>query len=559
MALGRFRSTTTHGVTLKTRRAEVVERLAACGLTRGPRRVVRAFGAADDASELGRKLRRALERLGPVFASFGLYLATRVDLLDARDCLQLAAIADDAPPMTAAAARDIFRRELEREAADTFLSFEADPFESRLLQQSHRAQLLNGAPVVVKLVRPEAEQECLRDLELLDTLEDALAGTALGGPSFKAAVADFNSTLRRRLDLRHEAKALETLARDAEGFEMLRVPAVERQLCAERVLTVEELAGVRLDGVEFARASEGEGTARARRGLPRVFDRTALARLLCSVWLRQALLGQTFPVEPQAAGLVVISDRQIAFTGGPFASLHAEAQKNLWNYLIATSAEKPDRACSCLLGELRREGRAGEDLRHRFRQVVPFRDSGWHQDDGANQLAEHLVVHWRAAAGCGYVPQPHLPAFYRGLFAITSAAQQLSPESDPLLEGLQDARLQESLSRVREMMSLHQLGEQADRYAALMVAMPTRLDEMLSLASNGGPRLKIHAPEADSGRRRRNSTAAVTALLLLLAGVVMLLPRATAALASEVWASRINTLVFILLGAMLLRAAGRTV
>jgi hypothetical protein len=80
---------------------------------------------------------------------------------------------------------------------------------------------------------------------------------------------------------------------------------------------------------------------------------------------------------------------------------------------------------------------------------------------------------------------------------------------------------------------------------------------MLSLASGGGVRLKVRGEESASGRRRQNSSAAVTALLLLLAGAVVLLPRVTSALVGETWANRVATFVFILLGALVLRAAGR--
>jgi ubiquinone biosynthesis protein len=552
MTAGRHREAARPGAALKKRRGEVFERLAAYGLARGPHRVVRASRRADDAADLGRRLRLALEGLGPVFSSFGLYLSTRVDLLEARDCLELAAADKRAAPMTAAAARGLFGLELGLDPGDAFLAFDDEPFESGLLHQSHRARLQDGEPVVVKLVRPEAVRHFLCDVDLLGLLEGALSGVLHGGPNFRAAVADFTSTLRQQLDLAHEAKALETLARDSADFEMLRVPRVLGGLSAGGVLTVEELAGVPVDAAEF-----GGG---ARRGLPPASDRTALARLLCSVWLRQALLGHAFPVEPRGANLLVVSDRQVAFTGGLFGVLHVEAQKNLFNYLLATSAESPDRACSCLLAEVLREGRPGadEDLRHRFRQVVPFRDSGWYVDDDTNRLAEHLVVHWRSAAECGYVPRPHLPSFYRGLFAITSAAQRLSPESDPLLEGLQDTRLQESLSRVREMLNFNSLGDQADRYAAMFMGMPGRIDEMLTLASEGSPRFKIRAPEAAaSGRRQRNSGAAVTALLLVLAGAVMWLPRVTAAFVDQVWADRVNAVVFVFIGAIILRAATR--
>jgi predicted unusual protein kinase regulating ubiquinone biosynthesis (AarF/ABC1/UbiB family) len=340
------------------------------------------------------------------------------------------------------------------------------------------------------------------------------------------------------MDLTSEAKALETLRHDTEDLEMLRVPEVIRDLCGTSMLTIEQLPDKQVE----------------------ILDRQGVARLLCSVWLRQALMGHTFPVEPCRAKVALLSDRQIAFTGGVFSSLPGESQSNLWNYLIASGNDNPDHACSCLLREVRPDGPAGadEDLRHRFRQVVPFRDSGWYSGDDTNHLIEHLVVHWQAATDCEYVSQPHLVAFCRGLFAIARLAQQLSPETDPLLEGLQEARLLESVARMREMFTLQRLGDHVDRYAALMMATPQRLDQMLTLASEGSARVKLHVPETASHQRQKNSTAVMTAMLLLLAAVAFALPRVTSSFVGNAWAGRINAVAFVACGALLLLVASRT-
>ena len=480
--------------TLKQRREQVVERLAAFGLTRGPHRIVRTSRIPAGEASLGLKLRLALSDLGPIFSSFGRYLATRVDLLPAADCLELEAIPDAATPLPYTDVLQLIGSAPE----EVFLSFETEPFESRLLHQSHHARLgHNGMPVVVKFVRPEAATQLLCDLELLELIDGAARGAV-----FKSAIADFAAVLRRQMDLTNEAQALETLRRDAEDLEMLRAPVVIRNLLSASMLTIEQLQD---------KSAE-------------IMDRQALARLLCSVWLRQALMGHTFPVEPCRANVAVVSDKQIAFTGGVFSSLPGESQSNLWNYLIASGGDNPDHACSCLLREVRPDGPPGadEDLRHRFRQVVPFRDSGWYFGDDTNHLIEHLVVHWQATTDCGYVPLPPLAAFCRGLFAITRVAQQVSPETDPLLEGLQEARLLESVARMREMLSLQRLGDQLDRYAALMMATPQRLDQMLTLASEGNPRIKLHVPETTSRQRQKNSTAITTAMLLLFAAIALL-------------------------------------
>jgi ubiquinone biosynthesis protein len=524
---------------LKQRRAQVLEHLAAFGFTHGPHRIVGERQHWNTAESLGLRLRLAFSELGPIFSSFGRYLATRVDLLPAADCLELENIADDATPMSIRDVDELMEREIGCAPEAAFLFFESEPFESRLLYQLHCASLLeNGRRVVVKLVRPEVAPQLLCDLELIESIAPVIEGPKHSA-IYKAAVADFALVLRQQLDLTHEAKALETLRRDVQDFELLRVPEVLNELSTTSMLTVEHVP------------------SRDHGGL---LNRQAVARLFCSAWLRQALLSHVFPVEPCATNVAVISDRQVAFTGGVFSSLPAESQSNFWNYLIASAAESPDQACSHFLKEMRREGANGndEDLRHRFRQVVPFRDSGWYSDDDKNRLVEHLVVHWQAATECGYVPSPQMSCLCRGLFAIARVAQELSPETDPLLEGLQEARLLESAARMREMLSLQRLGDHVDQYAAMMMAMPQRLDQMLNLGPEGSTRLKLHVPETASHRRQKNSVAVMTAMLLLLTAVAFALPRVTSVLVGTDWAGRINAVAFIGCGALLLLATSRS-
>jgi len=519
----------------------VRERFAAFGLTRGPHRVVATTRTWEGEASLGLKLRLVLGDLGPIFASFGRYLATRVDLLDAADCLELEGIADESSPMSLATVLQLIEREIGTASDEVFLSFESEPFESRLLHQLHRARLLrNGMPVIVKLVRPEAAAQLLCDLELLELVVPLLDGPAQSG-IYQRAIDDFAAMLRQEVDLTNEAGGLETLRRDTEDFEMLRVPGVLRDLCTSSMLTTEHLARMSDNKTEL-------------------LDQQSVARLLCSAWLRQALVGHVFPVEPTPANVAVISDRQIAFTGGVFSSLSGESQSNLWNYLTAAASDSPDQACSCLLREVRADGPRGgeEDLRHRFRQIVPFRDSGWYSDDSTNRLIEHLVVQWQAATGCGYMPQQHLPAFFRGLFAISRLAQRFSTGTDALVEGLQEARLLESVARMRDMLSLQRLGDHADKYAAIMMAMPQRLDQMLMLASEGSARIKLHVPETASNRRRKNSAAVTVAMLLLFAAVTFVLPRVSSSLLGDSWSGRINAVTFIACGALLLLAVSRT-
>lgn len=538
---------------VQSRRQEIEQRLGACGFALGPRRLFRDEGVMDFEQARIRRLRLALEDLGPIFTSFGLYMSARADLWPVQDCLELATLADRKDPTPQNDVRRLLRREIDCLPEDTFSVFEAKPFESRLLFQSHHGRL-GSTEVIVKIIHPKTESRLLYDVDLLPLLRDSFAACGLSKSAFKGAVADFCHTIPQQVDFLHQARALETLAQDAEDYDALRAPQIYRSLCTSQVLVMEKLNGLSLDEVVSPSLEIGSDVNCA--SLESVgFERNELARLLCEVWLRQALLGRTFSVEPRPENILILPGKQIAFAGGAFAALPAQPQANLWDYLLAAANENSDEACSCLLKEMRK-GDASEryDVRQRFRQAMPFRDGGWDASGGRQTLAELLFVHWRFASECGYVPLMHLPAFYRGLFMIADTARRVAPQIDPLAEGTRDLRLLAGVADFREMLNPSDL---MDRYSALLVDLPQQLNDALSLAARGELHPKMESRDAIDQRRLKNSSAVSTSLLLLLAALSLLSRHLATSAAVSQWSGRIGVTIFLLLGAQVLRNAVR--
>lgn len=496
------------------RRREVERRLAAAGLAGGGRRPARDAGAAGIAP----LLRPLLAELGGGFALFGLHLSSRPDLLPLSDCRELAQIGDRSPEMPAAAVAERIRHALGRSPDERFLSFDVRPFASFRLHQLHAARLRDGRAVRVKLARPIPWEP---DLDLLALVAQAAAGIA-GLPPLHTAVDDFAASLRQGLDLAAEAAGLAALAADAEPGGDLCVPQVHAELCGTAVLTLEALPGVPLDAL-----------APGHPGGPH------LARRLAGVWLRQALQGTRFPAELRAAEVLALPDGRIAITGGVFASLPPSSQENLWEYLTAAAAHDPDRAFSRLLGEL--AAAADERLRSAFRQAVPYREGGWRDGGDDDTLAEHLFVQWRLASAAGHPPPPPLLAFYRGLCAAAVAGRALAVAGDPLAGAVRDLRLTHELERIRRFLAMPDLSGALAPLAAGLLKLPRRLEEALD-----SPRSSRDLPPTAPARSARgDAMARMAALGLLLAGLLGL------------WNERLVPLAFLLLGALLLRSAGR--
>lgn len=540
---------------LTRRREEVLRLLAAFGLSHSPRRPSRVTNFRDHETGRSRRLRAALESLGPIFSSFGLYMATRVDLLPEVDRSELAAIADRAVALPPATISALITRELGRPPLDIFHAFEERPFASRLLSQTHRAQLPGGQCVTVKLLRP-ALRDCLPcDAELLPLLKVAFAGRVVNDDAFDDAIDNFRLILRRQADLLAEVGSLETLARDAGDFTTtIRVAPLHRALCTTCVLTIEQPPGLKL--YELLSPSRGtEGAAEVAAGGEGI-DRGQLARRLCAAWLGQAILGSLFPVGLSTEDVSVMPGGQLVLTGGDFDAMPAESRTNLWGYLVAAASDDTKTACSYLIKELSSSDDApdSEELWKRFRQAVPFRDGGWGDGDS---LAGQLSAHWKLTAECGYLSRPALPSFYRGLFMVAGLAHRLSPERDVLMDALQDVRLTAGMERLRAMISPDQLGDQLSRYALLAVDFPQRLDEVLTLAAEGDAGVRLKMPETTGRRSRENSSAKVAALLLVLAAFVLWARHPASSLAGA-WGDSVKAFIFIALGALVLRTASRS-
>jgi predicted unusual protein kinase regulating ubiquinone biosynthesis (AarF/ABC1/UbiB family) len=532
----------------KGRRREIELRLSTFGLRRGPHRLGRGVVGFEQSHI--RRVRAAVEGLGPVFSSFGLYMGTRFDLLPEGDCHELGCIPDQTKPSSTTSIRNLIKAELGCWPEEVYRIFEEKPFASGLLYQQHLALLNDGQPVTVKLLRPEIEEFLQCDLDLLALLKGVFVQEAWADTNIENAIDDFSLALRSRIDFVQQASIAETLTSETGVFRMLKVPFVYRQLSTSKLLTVERLPGENL--ADLIRSQDGANGGHAGGRV----DLTDLTHRLCVAWLHQALLGKDFPAEASPKEITILPNRQIAVTDGTFASLSISEKANLWNYLTAVVTEDPDRACFCLIKETVKGKNAlsESELQQRFRQIVPFRDHDWTSNRGDNDLIARVIAQWRLASKSGYSFRPAASSFFRSLVAVTAIAQQLVTDGDILHQAFQDVRLIAGVERCREMLSTQQIGEQMDRYLAITMDLPQNLDRLLTTASEVGARPGLQVSNTVR-RAGTQDSVSLPVLVLAMLGIVLLSHR-LASLAGP-WGSEISALTFVLLGAIVLRASTR--
>jgi len=190
----------------------------------------------------GRRLRLALEHLGPVFIKFGQILSTRRDLLPEEMADELAFLQDRVAPFDGEIAKTIVEQALGKSVAELFLTFELEPLASASIAQVHTATLKNGDEVVVKVIRPKIEKTIRNDVRLMKLLARALSLVPDGKRLRPSEVVDeFERTIIDELDLLREGANAATLRRNTIADGKLYVPNVYWEFTRKPVLVLERI------------------------------------------------------------------------------------------------------------------------------------------------------------------------------------------------------------------------------------------------------------------------------------------------------------------------------
>ena len=150
------------------------------------------------------RVRLALEELGPTFIKFGQIVSSRRDLVTDEYYVELSKLQDSVPAFSSKEARRIIAEELDKPLEKIFASFEDEVVGGASIAQVHRASLLDGTSVAVKVQRPNIEPVIELDLAVLHDLARFVDRHVpeISGVNPVGVVNEFSATLLRELDSR---------------------------------------------------------------------------------------------------------------------------------------------------------------------------------------------------------------------------------------------------------------------------------------------------------------------------------------------------------------------
>jgi ubiquinone biosynthesis protein len=367
------------------------------------------------------RIRRALEDLGPIFVKFGQMLSTRRDLLPPDIANELALLQDRVPPFPSEDVVATLTRVYGRPIDAVFRRFDLVPVASASVAQVHLAELPDGTPVAVKVLRPNIAEVIDHDLALMRTAAAMIERLWREARRLKPreVVHEFEKTIQGELDLTREAANCAQLRRNFRYSPHLLVPEVYWDWTVSEVLVMERMSGIPIGRIEELEAAG--------------VDRKQLARAGVEIFFTQVFRDGYFHADMHPGNIFVAVDsanfgKYIALDFGIMGTLSERDKSYLAQNFLAFFRRDYHRVATAHVesGWVPADTRIDE-LESEIRVVCepifdrPLKDIS---------LGKVLVQLFRASRRFNVEVQPQLTLLQKTLLAVEGLGRELDPDLD---------------------------------------------------------------------------------------------------------------------------------
>ncbi len=278
-------------------------------------------------------LKNILVDLGPVYVKLGQLLSTRPDLLSAAYIEELSTLQDEVPQVPWAEIEVVIRKQLKRPLEETFTIVNHVPVAAGSIAQIHRATLINGQEVALKVQRPGIDMTIAQDIALIQGIADLVARTDFGQTyEIKSIAEEFTKALEAELDFTLEAGFTDQLRRNLSTSrwfdpQKIVVAQINWDLTTEKLMVMEWLDGV---PILSAKLSHQNGSP------DNVTERNAITTLLFRAFFQQLYIDGFFHADPHPGNLFYLHDGRVALLDcGMVGRLDPRTQQILTEMLLA--------------------------------------------------------------------------------------------------------------------------------------------------------------------------------------------------------------------------------
>jgi ubiquinone biosynthesis protein len=319
----------------------VIEKIGIFRLLNIRSKFSRILSTAENPHKIGtlaQRIKSALEELGPTFIKFGQLLSLRPDMLPEALIAELSKLQDEVEPFAFETVISTIESEYQKPYGEIFSEITPEPIGSASIAQVHKAILLCGDKVIIKVRRPEIEKTIESDIEILFNFAKMLANRF---PEIKLyepvrMVGEFARHIRREIDFSIEAQNCERFHKNFAETPTVHIPLVYQQYTTERLLVLEYMSGIKADRVEELKALG--------------FDLKTIAHNGASAFFKMILIDGLFHGDPHPGNVFIRYDGTIAFIDfGITGKLTEEHQTRVVNMFLGLMTKDSDKILKNLL------------------------------------------------------------------------------------------------------------------------------------------------------------------------------------------------------------------
>lgn len=418
-----------------------------------------------------------LEALGPTFVKIGQIAATRSDMLPQDYCEAFFKLQTDVAPMSFDEVIGCINKAYGKDWSEIFLAIDPKPLGSASIAQVHKAVLLDGSVVAVKVRRPGIVSEMSDDIKLMKRI---LATAEFVAPqhentllNFESLLDELQNTTEKELDFRVELKNLVRFHANMAKQQGVSSPMPYPEISNASVLVMQYIEGIQVDDKE----------ALVKAGV----DLDKLASRILHSYITQILDDGFFHADPHG-GNIIIQDRTIIWIDlGMTGTLKASQRELVSQMFRALVADDPYKMMQAVLGISHLNGSVD------YGKLLSQLEALIHRYGGADlsdinmaQVAEELmdIVHAQHL-----IMDPSVTMLVRGIVTIEGMIERMSPSTN-VMKIVSESVLRESLTAKHLEMKAVELSSGTLDSMEAMTKIPSQVLNTMEMLDRGEIALK---------------------------------------------------------------------
>ncbi len=276
--------------------------------------------------EQPKRIREALEKLGPSFIKLGQVLSTRPDLVPQSIIKELIKLQDKVAPIDYEIIEEILKKNYGDKLWEIFAYIDPKPLASASISQVHVGYLQTGEKVAVKVRRPNLKEMVELDAELMLTVIDFLERHFKTVKEFnvKGVIYQFKRTTLNEADFEIEAQNIKIFRENFKDYPDFYVPKCFEDISTSEILITEFIEGIKISQTDILKEKG--------------FNLKLLAEKLTDAYFKMVFKDGVYHADPHPGNLFVLEDGRVcAVDYGMVGFLSKTKKRYFFDYIVAVT------------------------------------------------------------------------------------------------------------------------------------------------------------------------------------------------------------------------------